>query len=191
MLLSRRLVLALPPLLPLAAAACSSPDPVLYTVPMRPGAVLNGGPKSIQVRDVAIPAYLDRKGIVRSSADYKVGVSDNNWWAEPLTTMLSRTIAIGLAQRLPASNVYAEGGAVSVDAEALVGVNILRLEADTAGRVDLMAQVGIQFYRPRRQAARSFTFSKAASSPKVDGQVAAITEAVAELTDGIAQMLVA
>jgi hypothetical protein len=138
-----------------------------------------------------MPAYLDRKEIVRSSASYKLGVSGNNWWAESLSTMLSRTIVLGLAQRLPGSNVYAEGGAVQVDANAVVGLNILRLDADAAGTVELLAQAGAEFSRPRRQIARSFTISKAAPSANVDGQVAAIADAVAELTDGLTQMLVA
>ncbi len=38
--------LVLPALgLPLLAAACSSPDPVLYTIPMKPGPVLAAGPR--------------------------------------------------------------------------------------------------------------------------------------------------
>ncbi|MBV8393292.1 MAG: membrane integrity-associated transporter subunit PqiC [Alphaproteobacteria bacterium] len=188
--LSRRLVLALPPLVPLVVGACSSPEPVLYTLPMKPGPVLNGGPKIVQLRDITIPAYLDRREIVRSSASYKLGVSSNNWWAEPLAGLLSRTIVVGLAQRLPGSNVYAEGGSVSVDANAILGVNVQRLDADAAGTVELMAQAGVEFYRPRRQTARTFTIAKTPSSANVEGQVAAIADAVAELTDGLAQMLV-
>lgn len=186
MLLSRRLLFALPA----AAAACSSPEPVLYTIPMKPGPVLNGGPKSVRLRDISLPAYLDRREIVSTSSNYKLGVRSNDWWAEPLAGLLSRTIVVGLAQRLPGSNVYAEGGAVPADADAVVGVNIQRLDANAAGTVELMAQAGVELYRPRRQNTRTFTITKAAPAANVEGQVAAITDVVAELTDGLAQMLV-
>jgi len=183
----RRLALVLPAF---AAACSSSPEPVLYTIPMRPGPVLQGGPKSVQLRDIGLASYLDRKEIVRSSADYKLGVMANDWWGEQLSSLLSRVIILGLGQRLPGSNVFAEGGAISPDANAVLGVNIQRLAMNAAGTLELLAQAAVEFERPRRpQVIRSFSINKPASSPNVEGQVAATTDAVAELTDGLAQML--
>ncbi len=177
--------------LPALVAGCgASPDPVLYTIPMRPGPVLAGGPKSVQLRDIALAAYLDRKEIVRSSEGYKLGVTSNDWWGEGLNTMLSRVIVVGLSQRLPSSNIYAEGGAISPDANAVLGVNIQRLDLDAQGTLQLLAQAAVEFEHPRRpKVARTFHISKTPPSAKVEGQVAAITDAVAELTDGMAQML--
>src|SRR5471032_499830 len=129
----RRLVsLALPALgLPsLLAAACASPEPVLYTIPMKPGPVLPGGPRIVQLRDIGLASYLDRREIVRSSEGYKLGVSSNNWWGETLGTMLGRVIVIGLSERLPGSSIYAEGGAISADPNAIVSINIQRLDLD-------------------------------------------------------------
>jgi uncharacterized protein len=184
----RRFALALPAF---TAACSSSPEPALYTIPMRPGTVLNGGPKSVQLRDIGLASYLDRKEIVRSSADYRLGIMSNDWWGESLSSMLSRVIIVGLNQRLQGSNVYAEGGAISADADAVVGVNIQRLDMNATGTLGLLAQAAVEFERPRRrQAARSFDITKPAPSPNVEGQVAAITAAIAELTDGLAQMLV-
>jgi uncharacterized protein len=177
--------------LPAIAAACgASADPVLYTIPMKPGPVLSGGPKSVQLRDIALAAYLDRKEIVRSSEGYKLGVTSNDWWAEGLATMLSRVITVGLGQRLPGSNVYAERGAISPDANAVLGVNIQRLDLNASGQLELLAQAAVEFERPRRPAvARTFHIARTPTSDKVEGQVAAIADAVAELTDGLAQML--
>ncbi len=188
MKLSRR---QLAVLLPAAVAGCgSSPDPVLYTIPMKPGQVLNGGPRSVQLRDIALASYLDRKEIVRSSEGYKLGVASNDWWGESLATMVSRVIVVGLAQRLPGSNIYAEGGAISPDANAVVGVNIQRLDMAAAGTLELLAQAAVEFERPRRpQVARTFRISKPAPSANTEGQVAATADALAELTDGIARML--
>ena len=173
----------------LLAACSSSPDPVLYTLQMKPGPVLPKGPSVVQLRDIGLARYLDRREIVRSSADYKLGVMANDWWGEPLGSMLSRVIVLGLSQRLPNSSVYSEGGAISVDANAVVAVNIQRLDLDASGTLELIAQAAVEFNRPRRRAARSFRILKSPPTPNVAGQVAATSDAVAELTDGLATLL--
>jgi uncharacterized protein len=187
----RRLASLIPPALGLSllAAACSSPEPVLYTIAIRPGPVLQAGPPVVQLRDIGLPGYLDRKEIVRSSADYKIGLASNNWWGEPLGAMLSRVIVMGLSERLPNSSVYAEGGAISADPNAVVAINVQRLDLDQSGTLQLMAQVAIEFNRPKRSAARSFRITRPVPSAGVAGEVAAISDAVTELTDGIAFLL--
>lgn len=178
--------------LPFAAAACSSsPDPVLYTIPMKPGPVLQGGPAIVQVRDIALASYLDRKEIVRSSEDYKLAVMSNDWWGEPLAPMLNRVIVMGLAQRLPACRILGEGGAISADYNAIVGINVQRLDLDGTGKLRLVAQTGIEFNRPRRNAAQTFQINQTPPAATTAGEVAAISEAVGELTTGIANMLAA
>ena len=187
MFLGRRQLVRLA--LPAFAAACSSPDPVLYSIPMKAGPVLNGGPKVVQLRDIGLAGYLDRKQIVRSSEAYRLGVMSNDWWGESLATMLSRVIVLGLSQRLPSSRIYAEGGAISADANAVLAVNIQRLDLDASGELELQSQAAVEFNRPMRSAARSFRIVKRPPTPDVSGQVAATSEAVAELTDGLAVML--
>jgi uncharacterized lipoprotein YmbA len=176
--------------LPALAAACSSsPDPVLYTLEVKPGPELPRSPPVVQLRDVGLPRYLDRREIVRSSADYRLGVAANDWWGEPLGAMLSRVLVLGLSQRLPSSSVYAEGGAISADPNAVLAVNLQRLEPDQAGNVELLAQAAVEFNRPRRAASRSFRILKPIAAPGVAGQVAATSDAVGELTDGLAALL--
>jgi uncharacterized lipoprotein YmbA len=186
--LDRRRLFALA--LPAAVAACSaSPNPVLYTIETRPGPTFAAGPKIVVLRDISLASYLDRKEIVRSSEDYKLGVMSNDWWGESLGALLARVLIVELSQRLPDSRVYGESGAITADSNATVGVNIQRLDTDKAGVLVLLAQVAVEFNRPRRTAARNFTISKPAPTPNVAGQVAAISDAVAELADGIAALL--
>lgn len=176
--------------LPVAAAGCgASPDPGLYTLAVRPGPVLPKGPRIVQVRDIGLPGYLDRKEIVRSTEDYKLDVRANSWWGEPLGGMLGRTIVLELGQRLPNSKVYSEAGSITLDPNAVVGIDIQRLDADKAGNVILLAQVAIQFNRPTRQAARNFSITRAVPTPDTAGHVAAMSDAVGELADGIAALL--
>jgi uncharacterized protein len=187
MQLRRRRLLGLLP--PLALAACSSPDPVLYVIAVRPGPTLPSGPPVVQLRDIGLANYLDRKEIVRSSEDYKIGVRSNDWWAESLGSMLGRVLSVELSQRLPGSNVYRDSGAISVDPNAVVAVNVQRLDVDQSRTLQLLAQVAVEFNRPRRTASRTFTIAKPVSANTVVAEVAATSDAVAELADGIAQML--
>ena len=174
---------------PLALAACSSQDPALYVIAVRPGAAVPSGPPIVQLRDIGLPSYLDRREIVRSSEDYKIGLRPNDWWAEPLGAMLGRVLALELAQRLPGSNVYRDNGAISLDPNAVVAVNVQRLDVDQARTLQLLAQAAVEFNRPRRTASRTFTIAKSVAAATVVAEVAATSDAVAELADGIAQML--
>ena len=183
----RRLACLVPAVL--LAACSSSPDPALYTLQMKPGPVFPKAPPVIQLRDIGLARYLDRREIVRSSADYKLGVMANDWWGEPLGAMLSRVIVLGLSQRLPSSSIYPEGGAISGDPQAVLAVNIQRLDLDQAGNLELTAQAAVEFNRPRRSASRSFQIVKTPPTANVPGQVAATSEAVGELTDGLASLL--
>lgn len=176
--------------LPLFGAACgASPDPNYYTIVPRNGPTLTGGPKIVLLKDIGLASYLDRREIVRSSEGYKLDILANNWWGEPLGGLLGRILVVELSQRLPNSTVYGESGAITADHNASVGVNIQRLDADKAGALILVAQVAIEFNRPRRMAARTFTFSKPLAMPDTAGLVAAISDAVGELADGIAALL--
>jgi hypothetical protein len=116
-------------------------------------------------------------------------VASNNWWGESLSTMLSRVLVVGLSQRLPDSNIYAEGGAISADPNAVMAINIQRLDLDKGGALQLLAQAAVEFNRPKRSVAKTFQISKASPATDVAGQVAAISDAIAELTDGLAAML--
>jgi hypothetical protein len=181
--------------LPALATACSSVEPALYTLEVRPGPQFPKSPPVVQVRDIGLARYLDRREIVRSSAGYKLGVAGNDWWGEQLGGMLSRVIVLGLSQRLPSSTVYAEGGAITADPNAILAVNIQRLEPDAAGTsVELLAQAAVEFNRPRRTANRSFRILKPIAAPtagaqNVGAQVAATSDAIGELTDGLAALL--
>jgi len=187
MSLRRRGFMSLLP--PLALAACSSPDPGLYVIAVRPGAAVPSAPAVVQLREIYLPSYLDRREIVRSSADYKIGVRSNDWWAEPLGSMLTRVLSVELSQRLPGSNVYRDSGAINTDPNAVVAVNIQRLDVDQARTLQLLAQVSVDFNRPNRTASRTFTIARPVAAATAVAEVAATSDAVAELADGIAQML--
>lgn len=175
---------------PLVAAACgASPPPALYTLTVKPGPVLTGGPPIVQLREIGLARYLDRREIVRSSDGNRLDVAYNDWWGESLGAMLARVLVVGLSQRLPGSSVYSESGAIASDPNAILAVNIQRLDVDSSGTLQLLAQAAVEFNRPRKSAARTFSIARPVPAATVAAQVAAASDAVAELADGLAALL--
>lgn len=175
----------------LTVAACSSPNPTLYTIAAVPGPEQNAGPKVILLQQMGLERYLERSQIVRSSENYKLEVMANDWWGEPLGAMLSRILVSELEQRLSQSTVISEVGAVSAPPDATIALNVLRLDEDASGNVLLHAQASVSFKGKGGQALRSYRFSVPPPSLGTPGEVAAISTAVGRLADGLADMLVA
>jgi uncharacterized lipoprotein YmbA len=171
-------------------AACASPNPVLYTLAPVRGVVQRGSPKVVVLREIAIARYLERSQIVRSSEGYRLDVEANDWWGEPLGAMIARILQEELSQRLPGTSVFGENGAIATEADATVDINIQRMDTDRSGALILAAQVGVTYAKKRRAPnTRSVRFSVQPPTPGVRGEVAAMSTAVGQLADTIADML--
>jgi uncharacterized lipoprotein YmbA len=172
-----------------ALAACSSPNPVLYTIAPVPGTPQSGGPKVVALQQISTARYLERSEIVRSSENYRLDVMSNDWWGEPLGAMLSRVLVEELGQRLPQSTVIGETGAVTASPDATIELNVQRLDEDASGNLVLQAQASVSFKSRGVPVLRSFRFSITPPEPGVPGEVTAISTAVGQLADGLASML--
>jgi uncharacterized lipoprotein YmbA len=172
-------------------AACSSPNPTLYTVAPVDGSVRSGGPKVVALQQIGLARYLERSQIVRSSENYRLDVQSNDWWGEPLGAMMSRVLVDELGQRLPQSTVLSESGAVSSPADATIELNLRRLDIDATGNLVLQAQTAVSFKGRQTPVLQSFRFSVSPQAPGVPAEVAAISVAVGQLADGLATVLLA
>ena len=172
-------------------AACSSPNPVLYTIAPAQGTPQSGGPKVVALQQISTARYLERSQIVASSENYRLDVMSNDWWGEPLGAMLSRILVEELGQRLPQSTVIGETGAVTASPDATVELNVQRIDEDTSGNLILQAQASVSFKGRGAPALRSFRFAVPPPAPGVPGEVTAISTAVGQLADGLASMLLA
>jgi uncharacterized lipoprotein YmbA len=172
-----------------ALAACSSPNPVLYTIAPVSGTVQNSGPKVVALQQISIARYLERSEIVRSSENYRLDVMSNDWWGEPLGAMLSRVLVEELGQRLPQSTVIGESGAVTASPDATVELNLQRLDEDVSGNLLLQAQASVSFKGRGAPLLRNFRFAVPPPAPGVPGEVTAISTALGQLADGLAAML--
>ena len=183
----------------LALAGCASPNPDLYTIAPVSGPISGattataqkGAPLVVVLQQIGLARYLERSQIVRSSENYKLDVSSNDWWGEPLSAMLSRVLVDELGQRLPQSTVLSESGAVSTTPDVTVELNVLRLDQDATGNLILAAQASISAKAGDAPALQSFRFSVRPPTPDVQGQVAAISTAVGQLADKLAPLILA
>jgi len=163
---------------------CASPTPDLFTLAPVPGEVLPGGPAVVQLRDIGLAKYLDRPQIVRSTEDNRVTLGNNERWGEPLGAMLSRVLAENLRQRLPGTVVFSESGAITAEPNAIVEVDVQRLDTDRSGAVVLVAQAA-----RRGGPTRAVRLSVQPASPATREEVGAMSIAVGQLADTIAGML--
>jgi uncharacterized protein len=175
-------------LLALAAvlASCSSPNPKLYIFSMLPGKTLHGAPGVVELRAIAIAHYLERNQIVRSSEGYRLDVLSNEWWGEPLDSMMGRILVQELNQRLPGSTVYSDSGAISAPTDATVEINLQRFDLDRDGAVLLAAQIATE---GQHSASRAVELQVRPADGTTQALVAAMSTAVAQLADTIAAML--
>lgn len=172
-----------------ALVACSSPSPKLYTIAPVPGAINTSSPKVIVLQQIGIARYLERSQIVRSSEDYQLDVMLNDWWGEPLASMLGRILIEELSQRFPQSSVLSENGTVSSPADATVELNVRRLDEDAAGNVVLLAQAGVTFKGRPIPVLQSFRLVVPTQGSGIQVEVAAISTAVGQLADGLTSIL--
>ena len=171
-------------------AACSSPNPVLYTIAPVQGRAQSGGPKVIALQQISMARYLERSEIVRSSENYRLDVMSNDWWGEPLGAMLTRILIEELGQRLPQSTVFSESGAVTASPDATIELNMQRLDEDASGNLVLQAQASVDFKRRSGPVLRSFRLVVPPPTADIQGEVTAISQGMGQLADGLATMLV-
>jgi uncharacterized lipoprotein YmbA len=183
MILSRRLALLTLASLP---AACASPNPNLYVLATVPGATHPRAPRVVQLRAIAIPHYLERSQIVRSSEDYRMDVLANEWWGEPLDAMLGRILVQELNQRLPGTTVYGDSGAIATSPDATVEINLQRFDLNHDGAVLLAAQIAVD---TKHTTSRGVNFTVRPAGTSTPALVAALSTATAQLADTVASML--
>jgi uncharacterized protein len=113
-------------------------------------------------------------------------VLSNEWWGEPLDAMMARVLVQELNQRLPGSTVFADSGAISTPTDATVEINLQRFDLDREGDVLLAAQIAVE---GKRTVSRAVALTQRPEDATTAALVAAMSAAVAQLADTIAEML--
>ncbi|HEY1411066.1 MAG TPA: ABC-type transport auxiliary lipoprotein family protein, partial [Rhodopila sp.] len=120
---------------------------------------------------------------------YRLDLRNNDWWGEPLDGMLGRVLVADLSQRLPQVTVFLSSGAVTGSPEAIVELEVQRMDIDTGNNLMFAALGSVSFKGQSSSETRSFHISQPVASPAADAQVAAASAALGQVADGIAAML--
>ena len=161
---------ALPPLAPEAAKSPAE----------SPGISLGIGP-------VTLPGYLDRQEIVIRVAQNQINLAENDLWAEPLEENFSRVLSQNVAAILRADRVNAYPWAIDKKPVYQVEVEVLRFEANTAQEVQLSARWTVRNSGKKDSLRyRETRLSRPAKARSTDASVAALSEALGDLSREIA-----
>ena len=177
----------------LLAACGASPPTRFYTldpVPPEHGAVaVPGAP--VQIGQVTIPPALDRISFVTRASPNRIEVSDQDRWAAPLDGMICRVLAADLAARLSGVRVLTPGDPTPTGPVLTVLLNIRQFVGDAAGNVTLEADWSVLDKGEHPVFARQAAITRHAGSGQAGPIAAAMSHALAELSDRVAADLAA
>jgi uncharacterized lipoprotein YmbA len=172
----------------LAVAACSSPNPTNYTLQPVAGATIAASPQIIELRRPGLAGYLDRSDIVLKDTGYELTTNSQQRWAEPIGDMIGRVLAQDLGQRLPASTVFNESGAITADPALRVEIDIQRFDQGADGRVTLIAEAAIEAGRSHAPVkAQHIQLQADPPGPGAADLAAAMSTLLGQLSDRLAQ----
>ncbi len=170
-----------------ALAACSSPEPNIYTLVPEPGAAGITAFRNIEIRRPGLAGYLDRSDVVLKLSHYQLSTNSQQRWAAPLSEMIGRVLASNLSQRLPGSSVYTDEGAISADPDARVEVDIRRFDPDASGAVVLEAAYAVEQGSGHQPlAARDIRLIANSAGAGAGAPAAAMSGLLGQLSDQIA-----
>jgi uncharacterized lipoprotein YmbA len=136
---------------------------------------------------IKLPSYLDRQEIVVRSAQNRFDVSENDRWAEPLQENFSRVLSENLALLLDTDLIVIYPWSPANRPRYYVEIEVLRLEANSERNGQLFARWSVLDGVDKKVAiVKESRVIRNAKDKSADGSVAALSEAVGELSREIA-----
>jgi uncharacterized protein len=183
----------------LSLAGCGTfsprPDPsrffTLSSLPQVAQASLKNstGPEKmfLGIGPIKFPGYLDRQEIVIRSAQNRFEVSENDRWAEPLQENFSRVLSENLALLLNTDLIVIYPWSPANRPRYHIEMEVLRLEANRERNGQLFARWSVLDGADKKVAVvKESRVIRNAKEKSTDGSVAALSEAVGDLSREIA-----
>ena len=193
----RRLTFA-PLIMSLFLAGCGSlsprPDPSKFftlssSFPTAEVAATNPGGATVAlgIGPIKFPGYLDRQEIVLRTAQNRFEVSENERWAEPLDENFARVLGQNLAALLGTDRIISYPWPGDRKPILRVEIEVLAFEANAAYDAQLSARwVVLDGGTKKSLDLRVSRVTRPARDKSIDGAVAALSEAVGDLSREIA-----
>lgn len=182
-----------------AFAGCSGPGE-----PMRRYVIDSTEPRSgvrqvsaqqgpvVAVAPVALPEYLNQNGIVTRNSRNEITRAESHVWAGPLSEEIARAVAENLSAMLQTDRVTLGESRRAIPIDYTVDIDIVQFEhVESSNTVDLVAR-WIVFRGDERNVLvmRRSSFRKPLSGTEYHDMAAAMSEALAGLSDEIASAIV-
>lgn len=136
---------------------------------------------------IKFPGYLDRQEIVVRSAQNRFEVSQTDLWAEPLQENFSRVLSENLALLLNTDLIIIYPWSPANRPRYHVEIEVLRLEANSERNGQLFARWSVLDGTDKKVAVvKESRVIRDAKQKSTDGSVAALSEAVGDLSREIA-----
>jgi uncharacterized protein len=136
---------------------------------------------------IKFPSYLDRQEMVVRSAQNRFEVSEHDRWAEPLQENFSRVLSENLALLLDTDLIIIYPWSPANRPSYQVEIEVLRLEANSERNGQLFARWSILDSANKKVAVvKESRVTRNAKEKSTDGSVAALSEAVGDLSREIA-----
>ncbi len=171
------------------------PDPSRFftlTAIAQPGAMpakgsTNSAGVALGIGPIKLPGYLDHQEIVTRVSPNRIDLSEYDRWAEPLDTNFSRVVGQNLSVLLHTDRLVFYPWELNRRPDYQVTIEVLRFESNTQGNVQLSARWEILDTNKRLslQAGES-GITRQPTAPSTDASVAALSEALADLSREIA-----
>ena len=136
---------------------------------------------------IKFPAYLDRQELLIRSAQNRFLVSEHDRWAEPLQENFSRVLSENLALLLDTDLIIVYPWSPANRPLYNVEIEVLRLEPNSERNGQLFARWSILDGTNKKVAVvKESRITRTAKEKSADGSVAALSEAVGDLSREIA-----
>jgi uncharacterized lipoprotein YmbA len=136
---------------------------------------------------IKFPGYLNRQEIVVRSAQNRFEVSENDRWAEPLEENFARVLSENVALLLNTDLITIYPWSPANRPRYLVEIEVLRLEANSERNGQLFARWSVLDGTDKKVAVvKESRVIRNAKEKSTDGSVAALSEAVGDLSREIA-----
>jgi len=122
---------------------------------------------TVRFKALRLPRYIDRPQIVSRVSPGEVYVDEFNRWGIPLTSSLTRELALVLMVELPDAYVDINPWLGQKDTDYLVSLDIIHLDGDLGGTVLLEAHWSVYAPgKPEEPVTRKLTHHQRASADK-------------------------
>jgi uncharacterized protein len=125
--------------------------------PLVPDRVLKASTPAIAINRPSIPSYLDRQQLV-TRMEGQLMISNNDLWAEPLNSALSRVLASNLSRLTGSMNIQPVENFTALEYASLLEIRIAQFEPDSAGRMILQGTWKLQPINGHETSSHFFRF---------------------------------